>query len=145
MVTRQARSAAIIGAIGLAALAGGLLASHISGGHAKNSQPGNHRAVHVRQPAASHVGQPAASHVGQPAASHVGQPAASRARALTVSAVRTTVTLNAHGATFAPAPANVSAPAVTAQQVWAQFIKSSTEGSGGTAIPSTVTAQLGLF
>ena len=125
----RTRSLAIIGAIGLAALAGGLLASQISGGHPKNSQPSNQRAAHMRQPAAGHGGQPAAS----------------RARALTVSALQTTITLNAHGATFAPPPANVSAAALTAQQVWAQFIKSSTEGSGGTAIPSTVTAQLGLF
>jgi hypothetical protein len=36
-------------------------------------------------------------------------------------------------------------PPLTARHVWAQFIQSSTMGSGGTAIPSTVTAQLGLF
>jgi hypothetical protein len=126
----RTRSLAIIGATGLAALAGGLLASQISGSHAKNSQPRNHRAAHVRQPAASHVGQPAAS----------------RARVITASAVRTTIAIDPHvGTTFAPPPANVSAAALTAQQAWAQFIQSSTTGSGGTAIPSTVTAQLGLF
>lgn len=64
---------------------------------------------------------------------------------ITASAVQTTITIDPHyGATFAPPPVNVSAPALTAQQAWAQFIQSSTVGSG-TAIPSTVTAQLGLF
>ena len=122
MVTRRTRSVAIIGAIGLAALAGGLLASQISGGRAENSRPRSHRAARV------------------------GQPAASRARVITASAVQTTITIDPHvGTTFAPPPANVSAPALTAQQAWAQFIQSSTVGSGGTAIPSTVTAQLGLF
>jgi hypothetical protein len=121
VVTRRTRSFAIIGAVGLAALAGGLLASQISGGRAENSQPGSHRAAGV------------------------GQPAASRARVITASAVRTTITISPlYGATFAPPPADASPP-LTAQQAWAQFIQSSTSGSGGTAIPSTVTAQLGLF
>jgi len=117
----RTRSLAIIAAVGLAALAGGLLASQISGGRAENSQPRSHRATRV------------------------GQPAASRARVITASAVQTTITIDPHGgATFAPPPANASPP-LTAQQAWAQFIRSSTVGSGGTAIPSTVTAQLGLF
>jgi hypothetical protein len=118
----RTRSLAIIGAIGLAALAGGLLASQISGGRAENSQPaGSHRAARLEQPAAS------------------------RARVITASAVQTTITIDPHlGETFAPPPANASA-LLTAQQAWAQFIQSSTVGSGGTAIPSTVTAQLGLL
>jgi len=74
----------------------------------------------------------------------MGQHAASRARAITASAVQTTITLNDYGATFAPPPANASPP-LTVQQAWAQFIQSSTVGSGGTAIPSGTTAQLGLF
>src|SRR5215470_17405056 len=120
MVTRRT-SFAIIGAIGLAALAGGLIASQTHGGRAVNSQPRTYRAARV------------------------GQPAASRARVITASAVQTTITINPHvGETFAPPPAKASAP-LTAQQAWAQFIQSSTTGSGGTAIPSTVTAQLGLL
>jgi len=62
----------------------------------------------------------------------------------TGSAVQTTITLNDYGATFAPPPPNASPP-LTVQQAWAQFIQSSTVGSGGTAIPSGTTAQLGLF
>ncbi len=118
----RTRSLAIIGAVGLAALAGGLLASQASGGGAGNSQPaGSHRAAGV------------------------GQPAASRARVITASAVQTTITINPdNGETFAPPPAKASPP-LTAQQAWAQFIKQSTDGAGGTAIPSDVTAQLGLF
>ena len=122
MATRRTRSLAIIGAIGLAALAGGLLASQTSGGRAENSQPAR----------------------GHPAA-RVGQPAASRARVSTASAVQTTITINPdNGETFGPPPVKASPP-LTAQQAWAQFIRSSTAGSGGTAIPSDVTAQLGLF
>lgn len=114
---RPTRSLAIIGAVGLAALAGGLLAFQISGGRAENSQ----------------------------ARRHVGQPSASRARVITASAVQTTITIDPHvGTTFAPPPANAT-PSLTAQQAWAQFIQSSSVGSGSTAIPSTVTAQLGLF
>ncbi len=118
---RQRGKFVIIGAIGLAALAGGLLASQTGGGRAENSQPArSHRAARVEQPAAS------------------------RARVITASAVRTTITLDPHyGATFAPPPAN-AAPALTAQQAWAQFIQQAS-GSSNTAIPSTVTAQLGLF
>src|SRR5215470_8299604 len=120
MVTRRT-SFAIIGAIGLAALAGGLIASQTHGGRAVNSQPRTYRAARV------------------------GQPAASRARVITASAVQSTITIDPHvGETFAPPPAEASPP-LTAQQAWAQFIQSSTTGSGGTAIPSTVTAQLGLF
>jgi len=92
------RNLAIIGAIGLAALGGGLFAQ-------TSSRP---------------------------------------AEATTISSVSNTITINAHGETFAPPPAN-AAPALTAQQAWAQFIQSSTVGSGGTAIPSGTTAQLGLF
>jgi hypothetical protein len=119
----RTRNLAIIGAIGLAALAGGLLASQISSSGAENSQPaGSHRAARVEQPAAS------------------------RARVITASAVQTTITIDPHlGETFAPPPATASAPALTAQQAYAQFIQSSTTGSGGTAVPSTVTAQLGLL
>jgi hypothetical protein len=106
---RRTRSLVIIGAIGLAALAGGLLASQTGGGRAENSQPAHsHRAAGVGQ---------------------------------------TTITIDPHlGETFAPLPANAAsaAPALTAQQAWAQFM-SSTTGSGGTAIPSNVTAQLGLL
>ena len=121
MATRRTRSLAIIGAIGLAALAGGLLASQASGGRAENSQPRSHRAARV------------------------GQPAASRARVITASAVQTTIMINPdNGETFAPPPAKASPP-LTAQQTWAQFIQQSTDGAGGTAIPSDVTAQLGLF
>jgi len=117
---RQRRRFVIIAAIGLATLAGGLIASQTSGGRAENSQLRSHRAAGVEQPAA-------------------------RARVITASAVRTTIVIDPHyGATFAPPPANVSA-SLTAQQAWAQFIQQSTTGSGGTAIPSTVTAQLGLF
>ena len=72
------------------------------------------------------------------------QASAVRAQAITASAVQTTVTLNDYGATFAPPPANASPP-LTVQQAWAQFIQSSTVGSGGTAIPSGTTVQLGLF
>jgi hypothetical protein len=126
MVTRRTRSFAFIGVIGLAVLAGGLLVSQISAGRAENSQP-------------------ARSHRAAP----VGQPAASREQVITASAVRTTITIDPHlGETFAPPPATASAasaPALTAQQAYAQFIQSSTTGSGGTAIPSTVTAQLGLL
>jgi hypothetical protein len=84
----RTRSLAIIGAVGLAALAGGLLASQISGGRAENSQPArSHRAARG------------------------GQPAASRARVITASAVQTTITIDPQtGTTFAPPPANVSAP-----------------------------------
>jgi len=121
MVTWRTRSLAIIGAIGLAAVAGGLIALQISGGRAENSQPArSHKAAGVEQPAAS------------------------RARVITASAVQTTITINPYGTTFAPPPAN-AAPALTAQQAWAEFILSSTVGSGGTAIPSGTTAQLGLF
>jgi hypothetical protein len=121
MVTRRTRSFAIIGAMGLVALAGGLLASQISGSRAENSQPaGSHRAARF------------------------GQAAASRARAITASALRTTITIDPdYGATFAPPPVN-AAPALTAQQAWAQFIRQAS-GSSNTAIPSTVTVQLGLF
>jgi hypothetical protein len=78
-------------------------------------------------------------------AASASQPAARRARAITASAVRTTITIDPHlGETFAPPPSTASPP-LTAQQSWAQFIQSSTVSSGGTAIPSTVTAQLGLF
>ncbi|MGN6795790.1 MAG: hypothetical protein ACTHJW_25635 [Streptosporangiaceae bacterium] len=120
MVTRRTRSLAIIGAIGLAALTGGLIAPQISGGHAENSQPArSHRAARLEQPAA-------------------------RARVITASAVRTTITIDPdYGATFAPPPAN-AAPALTAQQAWAQFIQQAS-GSSNTAIPSTVTVHLGLF
>src|SRR5215467_7987628 len=121
MITRRPRSLAIIGSVGLAALAGGLLASQASGGRAGNSQ-----AAHSHR------------------AARAGQPAAGRARAVTASAVQTTITLNDYGATFAPPPATASPP-LTVQQAWAQFIQSSTVGSGGTAIPSGTTAQLGLF
>ena len=118
---RQRRRFAIIGAIGLAALAGGLIASQTTGGRAENSQPRSHRAVRV------------------------GQRAASRARAVTASAVQTTITINPdNGETFAPPPVKASPP-LTEQQAWAQFIQHSTDGAGGTAIPSDVTAQLGLF
>jgi hypothetical protein len=97
---RRSRSFAIVGAIGLAALAGGLFAAQTS------SRP---------------------------------------AQATTISSVSNTITINAtYGETFAPPPAN-AAPALTAQQAWAQFIQTSTVGSGGTAIPSGTTAQLGLF
>jgi hypothetical protein len=121
MVTRRTTSFAIIGAIGLAALAGGLFASQISGGHAETSQPApSHRAARLEQPSAS------------------------GARVITASAVRTTITIDAdYGATFAPPPVN-AAPALTAQQAWAQFIQQAS-GSSNTAIPSTVTVQLGLF
>jgi hypothetical protein len=121
---RRTRSVAIISAVGLAALAGGLLASQTSGGRAENSQPaGSHRAARA------------------------GQPVASGARVITASAVRTTITITInrdYGATFAPPPVNVSAPALTAQQAWAQFIQQAS-GSSNTAIPSDVTVQLGLF
>ena len=64
---------------------------------------------------------------------------------ITASAVQTTITIDPHdGETFARPPSKASPP-LTAQQAWAQFIQSSTTGSGGTAIPSTVTAQLGLL
>jgi len=121
MNTRRPRSLAIIGSVGLAALAGGLLASQASGGRAGNSQ-----AAHSHR------------------AARAGQPAAGRARAVTASAVQTTITLNDYGATFAPPPATASPP-LTVQQAWAQFIQSSAVGSGGTEIPSGTTAQLGLF
>jgi hypothetical protein len=118
---RQRRRFVIIGAIVLAALAGSLLAVHARGGRAENSQSAlSHRAARGEQPAAS------------------------GARVTTASAVQTTITINPHGETFAPPPANAS-PLLTAQQAWAQFIQSSTVGSGGTAIPSGTTAQLGLF
>jgi len=93
------RNLAIVGAIGLAALGGGLFAAQTS------SRP---------------------------------------AVANTISSVSNTIKINANGETFAPPPAN-AAPALTAQQAWAQFIQSSTVGSGGNAIPSGTTVQLGLF
>ena len=118
----QRGNVVIIGTIGLAALTGILLASQTSRGRAETSQPAHsHRAARAERPAAS------------------------RARAITASAVQTTITINpVYGETFAPPAANASAP-LSAQQAWAQFIQSSTVGSGGTAIPPTVTAQLGLF
>jgi hypothetical protein len=110
-----------MGAIGLAALAIGLLVSQTSGSRAENSQPArSHRAARVEQPAAS------------------------RPRVITASAVQTTITIDPHyGATFAPPPASAP-PVLTAQQAWAQFIQQAS-GSSNTAIPSTVTVQLGLF
>jgi hypothetical protein len=118
---RQRRKFAITGAIGVAALASGLFAWQTNSGHAENSQPApSHRAARLEQPAAS------------------------RARVITASAVQTTITIDPHyGATFAPPPAN-AAPALTAQQAFAQFIHQAS-GSSNTAIPSTVTVQLGLF
>jgi len=77
-------------------------------------------------------------------AASASQPAPSKDRAITASAVQTTITIDPdYGATFAPPPAN-AAPALTAQQAWAQFIQQAS-GSSNTAIPSTVTVQLGLF
>jgi hypothetical protein len=67
-----------------------------------------------------------------------------RAEAITMSPVSTLITIDAHyGATFAAPPSN-AAPALTAQRAWAQFTQQAS-GSSNTAIPSSVTAQLGHF
>ena len=74
------------------------------------------------------------------------QAASGRAEAMMATAVTATITIDpAYGATFAPPPANAaSTAALTAQQAWTQFIQQAS-GSSNTAIPSTVTTQLGLF
>jgi len=63
-------------------------------------------------------------------------------RAATVmSAVTTTVTIDPSvGETFAPAPSS-SAPSMSAQKAWARYAR--LNGSSVTAIPSSVTVQLG--
>jgi hypothetical protein len=66
-----------------------------------------------------------------------------RAEAMTVSVVSNTITIDPYGgATFAPPPPN-AAPAMTAEQAWAQFMEQS--GSSHTTIPVSVTVQMGLF
>jgi hypothetical protein len=66
------------------------------------------------------------------------------ARAYTASAVTATITVDPQvGETFAPAPAD-AAPALTAQQAWANYTQVDTSYSDS-AIPSNVTVQLGLL
>src|SRR6266542_2207708 len=106
-MSRRAKFA-IMGALGSAVLAGGLLAvvSH-------------HAEARSRQATDRHV------------------------RAATVSTVTSTITINSQiGMTFAPSPAG-AAPALTAEQAWAQ--EEAAEGSSDTTIPSDVTVQLGLL
>lgn len=98
----------IVGALGSAVLAGGLLVATF-----------HHAEARSRQAA--------------------GRPA----RATPVSTVTSTITINSQiGMTFAPAPAG-AAPALTADQAWAQ--EAAAEGSSGTTIPPGVTVQLGLL
>src|SRR5262249_26169114 len=74
------------------------------------------------------------------------QTSSGRAEAITATAMSTTSTIDPHyGATFAPPPTNAASTAVlTAQQGSAQFTQQAS-GSSDTAIPSSVTARLGLF
>jgi hypothetical protein len=65
-------------------------------------------------------------------------------RAHVASAVPATITIDPQvGETFAPAPSS-AAPAMTAQQAWAAYTQVNTSYSDS-AIPSTVTVQLGLL
>lgn len=65
------------------------------------------------------------------------------ARAVTVSAVTSTITIDPQvGETFAPAPPD-AAPALTAEQAYAQYAQLS--GYSDTTVPSDVTVQLGLL